>query len=246
MVIVVSHPGDALAGSAGEAGAAGPIAAEAALINALFDEELELFHLRKPEASSEEIAALIREIKPAYRSRIVLHQHHELASVFAIRRLHFTEALRARTDKQRLMELRRLGICLSTSIHDAEEYENLSACFAYTLFGPVFNSISKVGYSAALPDGFMFRSEGSPADSGLDSDPGLGSTAGSAPLTETTRPRVIAIGGITPHNIKKALKMGFSGVAALGVVWQEPDKSLWQYKNLRAAWKKETRRNNYA
>jgi thiamine-phosphate pyrophosphorylase len=224
MVIVVSHPGNALAGSAGSAGeaeAAGPIAGEAALINVLFDEGLELFHLRKPEASSEEIAALIGGIKPAYRSRIVLHQHHELASAFSIRRLHFTEALRARTDGQRLTELRRLGIRLSTSIHDAEEYEGLSSCFDYTLFGPVFNSISKAGYNAAVPEGFVFAAE-------------------------TARPQVIAIGGITPHNIRKALKMGFFGMAALGIIWQEPDKSLWQYRNLRAAWKKETRRNNYA
>lgn len=209
MVIVISHPGDALTDSAGEA----------ALINDLFDEGLELFHLRKPEASAEEVAALIRQINPAYRSRIALHQHHELASAFAIRRLHFTEALRAKTDRQRLMELRRSGICLSTSVHEAEEYENLSSCFDYMLFGPVFNSISKMGYNASLPDGFVF-----PA----------------------TSPRVIAIGGITPDNIRKVLKMGFSGVAALGVIWQEPDKSLRQFRNLRAAWKKETRRNNYA
>ena len=88
----------------------------------------------------------------------------------------------------------------------------------------------------------MFAAKGSPVETASGSP----AETGSGPLAEAIRPRVVAIGGIAPDNIRKALKMGFSGVAALGIIWQEPDKSLWQYRNLRAAWKKETRRNNYA
>src|SRR5687768_14398114 len=67
---------------------------EAAVINALFDEGLEVFHLRKPFTSAEETEQLLQQIDNTQVSKIALHQHHQLANMFGIKRLHYPEAKR--------------------------------------------------------------------------------------------------------------------------------------------------------
>jgi thiamine-phosphate pyrophosphorylase len=93
-----------------------------------------------------------------------------------------------------------------------EDYNNSLSSFTYTFFGPVFNSISKQGYTSAIKDDFIFP-------------------------VKSDHPKVIALGGINVINIQKALNMQFSGVAALGTIWQKPDESIQQFKALQKAWK---------
>lgn len=198
MLIVISNPT--------------PISNEANLINALFDEGLEVFHLRKPEAIVDEVRMLLEKIKPMYHSQIALHQHHSTAKDYLLKRLHLTEMKRKEMREGGLIELRESNSILSTSIHETEEYKELSPCFSYTFFGPVFNSISKEGYNSTVDDGFVFPVE----KNGL---------------------KVFAIGGIDATNIKKAMKMKFDGVAVLGTIWQNPGESIQQFKALQKAWK---------
>lgn len=188
------------------------VADEAIIINALFDEGLQILHLRKPGIAADEMSALIEQIKQSYRHQIALHQHHELADDFGIHRLHFTEVKRKKLSEEKLMQLKRENNMLSTSIHQTEEYQNLSPCFDYTFFGPVFNSISKQGYTSETTDDFIF------------------------PVL-FNHPKVIAIGGIEATNIQKALDMKFEGIAVLGTIWQKPDQSIQQFKALKKAWK---------
>jgi len=188
------------------------IADEASIINALFDEGLKILHLRKPGIAADEMSALIEQIKQPYRHQIALHQHHELADDFGIHRLHFTEVRRKEMIGEKLVQLKGAKNILSTSIHQTEEYQNLSPCFVYTFFGPVFNSISKNGYTSAITDDFIF------------------------PVL-FPHPKVIAIGGIDATNIQKALDMQFGGVAVLGTIWQKPGESIQQFKTLKKAWK---------
>ncbi len=54
---------------------------EAALINALFDEGLQLFHLRKPETAATGIQQVLEKINPVHLSKVALHQHHALAKM---------------------------------------------------------------------------------------------------------------------------------------------------------------------
>ena len=195
------------------------VADEAIIINALFDEGLEVLHLRKPDYGKDEIRSLMEKIKPQYYNRIALHHHHELADDFGINRLHYSEANRPPNPQKGLQQplacieapLGGLGAFLSTSIHNVEDYKNLSSSFAYTFFGPVFDSISKVGYTSSLSGDFVFPVE-----------PGL--------------PKVIAMGGIDPANIQKAKEMKFDGVAVLGTIWSKPENSISQFKALQKAW----------
>lgn len=189
-----------------------PVPQEAVLINALFAEGLEIFHLRKPACAVEEMVSLIQNIKAKYRHKIALHQHHQIAAEWGIHRLHFTMEKRGRTTESELMALKEKDCILSTSIHKLEEYIQLSACFDYTFFGPVFNSISKQGYASVISQDFKM------------------------PVHENM-PKVMAIGGIAANNIRVAMDKQFDGVAALGSIWQQPTQSLEQFKILQKAWK---------
>lgn len=174
---------------------------EAEMMNALFKKGLPCLHLRKPGYSEEQLADLLSAIGPEWHGRISLHQHHGLAERFGIRRLHFTETARNAVSAQQLELLLTSGFVLSTSIHSQEALRSLPACFRYVFLGPVFDSISKEGYQAALPADFKLDRSGFPG-------------------------KVIALGGIRLSNLKTVAEMGFDGAALLGSIWQNPDQSL--------------------
>jgi thiamine-phosphate pyrophosphorylase len=178
---------------------------EAALINALFEEGLEIFHLRKPGAAVSEWQQLVEKINPEHWNKIALHAHHQLASILGMNRLHYTEALRKSSTREERETLKENGCHLSTSIHQLEDVDMVSGSFDYVFLGPVFNSISKQGYTSTISE-----------DRKL-------------PVTNT---KLIAIGGIKENNMLDALQMGFKGVALLGTIWQshDPIKSFQEIK----------------
>lgn len=173
-------------------------AGEANIVNQLFDNGLQLFHLRKYNNSQSEIECFIDQIKPEYRKRLVLHQFHEMVGGFGIRRLHFSERDRKLIDEVDLKELKNQGGILSTSLHSMDEFNVLSSCFDYAFLSPVFDSISKSDYKAK-PFDLSFK--------------------------KGTNIKLIALGGINENNCSRALEMGFDGVALLGSVWRSEDKT---------------------
>lgn len=198
MLIVISNPT--------------PVPNETTIINGLFDAGMEIFHLRKPEYNLREIKMLLKEIHTQYHHQIALHQHHEIANEYGIKRWHLTEAKRKEMSEQALRRLREDNNILSTSIHNIEAYNTLSSAFDYTFFGPVFNSISKEGYASSLKNDFVFP-------------------------VKKNYPKVIAIGGIDAINIQQVMDMQFNGVVVLGTIWQNPEESIQQFKAVQKAWK---------
>lgn len=179
MVIVISNPTS--------------VENEASLINQLFDQGLQLFHLRKPDYSKEEMRILLREIDVSNYPKIVLHQRHDIAKEFGIKRLHFTEELRINITPEYLCKN---DFILSTSVHSVEDLEMLNDVFEYAFLSPVFDSISKPDYKAVQFD--------------------LSSSS------ESRKVKVIGLGGIKSSNYQEAMKMGFYGVALLGSIWNNP------------------------
>ena len=190
MLIVISNPK--------------PLKNEASLINQLFDEGLLLFHLRKPESSSQEIVLLLQEINPIHYSKIALHSCHFLAKSFGINRLHYNETSRKQLTDTDFEVSTKDGLILSTSIHSVEDYNLLSDHFSYAFLSPVFDSISKADYKAKQFD-LSYR-------------------------TRTTI-KLIALGGITEENQYRAIEMGFDGVAMMGSIWNSEDK-IKTFKNI--------------
>lgn len=167
------------------------LAEEATLIKQLFDEGLDLFHIRRPHDSEQNVVKLIEALDSRYHPKISLHQHHHLADQYAIKKLHFGEHHRREQGHHMPQLLKDKGYRLSTSVHNIEDFERLNPSFHYSFLGPVFDSISKPGYTASL-EGTI---------------PGI-----------RTSTRAIAIGGIEAANVHR-LRGHFDGVALLGTIW---------------------------
>lgn len=179
------------------------IAAEHSYVHQLFEAGLSLLHLRKPDWELRELDAWIAEIDPVYRARLVLHQCHELASVYGITRLHYTEAHRRRLNMQ---EWPQGEVTRSTSIHDLSALRSLRG-FEYCFFGPVFDSLSKPGYQGRVGIDFSI-----PVGEGI---------------------KIIALGGIDPNNIHLIRQMNFDGAAVLGALWNKPETAVENYNTLK-------------
>lgn len=171
------------------------IANEINTIHALFENGLELLHIRKPDFLATEMKTFVSKIKRTFRHRLVLHSHHQLALELGIDRIHFTEKNRVETYEESLENWKKSGHTLSTSIHQMSDFEALSSVFDYAFFGPVFESISKPNYASNLD----FKKE--------------------LEQRKNYKTAVIALGGITSENIKTALAFGFDDVALLGSIW---------------------------
>ena len=114
---------------------------ESAWIKDLFEEGLELLHVRKPSFSEQQMRAFIAAIPSAYRTRLVLHSHHNLASDFGINRLHVPELLR----ETWIFSVDHL---YTTSVHDVDRLQELDAWWSYAFLSPIFPSISKPRYAS--------------------------------------------------------------------------------------------------
>lgn len=60
-------------------------------IHSLFENGMELFHIRKPNFSESEMKDYIKGIDQKYRKNLVLHNHHSLAEKEGIKNLHYPE-----------------------------------------------------------------------------------------------------------------------------------------------------------
>ena len=168
---------------------------EISTIHSLFENGLELLHIRKPDYSTTEMEAFLAEIKSDFRQQLVLHSHHQLATKFGINRIHFTEKARRETSEESLKNWKEKKFTLSTSIHQMDDFEELSNDFDYAFFGPVFESISKPNYISNLD----FKKE--------------------LEQRKNNKTALVALGGITSEKIKTALDFGFDDVALLGTIW---------------------------
>lgn len=165
---------------------------EAMLLNQLFEEGLEVLHLRKPSFSRDEYRQLLREIQPEFYQRIMIHQFHDLCAEFILKGIHLQE--QPRIDLQEKLEAyvsvyMSEGFSVSSSFHDPKVLEECDINFDYHLLSPVFSSISKKGYEGK---GFDVNS-----------------------ITK----EIIGMGGVNAQTIPEVFKLGYSGIGVLGGVW---------------------------
>jgi thiamine-phosphate pyrophosphorylase len=184
-----------------------PVVDEAILINNLFIAGLTCLHIRKPGATVKSLKELLNGIAPRFYNRIALHQCHELAPEYDIKRLHYTALHRQNTCSKTWAIQKAAGYVLSTSVHDLALLPLLKH-FDYTFYGPVFNSLSKPGYHSVLPTTFKLNK----TDIKLE---------------------VIAIGGITQANLAIVKTMNFDGAAVLGSIWTRPEQALTSFSGLK-------------
>lgn len=172
-----------------------PVRHEQHIINLLFENGLNMLHIRKCRFTDEEMKKYIGTIDAMHRERLALHSHHYLAAGMGIKHLHFREKDRMNNKYSGLQNDYRL----STSVHTVEDFNALGAEWTYAFLSPVFASISKRGYG-------MEKNV-------LDD------------LKHKNNPnvRLIGLGGIDENNFQKAYAAGADGIALLGGIWQSGD-----------------------
>lgn len=172
---------------------------EATICNSLFAHGLELLHLRKPGADRETYEEFICRIAPRYRKRLVLHEHYDLVQLYQLHGIHLKSHQADRYSGY-------ADFPVSISCHSLAEIKALPFRPVYCFLSPIFDSISKQGYTGTFPE--------------------------LPDLSDIPVP-VIALGGLTPDKVDGCRQAGFSGVAALGYIWEKPEEALSRFIRLR-------------
>lgn len=165
-----------------------PVTAEAEAIMTMLDRGVERVHLRHPGLSADDVAAIIEKIDARYHYRLSLNDFHELASRYGCG-IHLN-------GRNPLAPEGFDGI-VSHSCHSVAEASTVASMTDYRFISPVFDSISKQGYTAAFTPGELRRAF---ADGLLDGD-------------------TFALGGVSADNIGRLRDTGFTGAAVLGAAW---------------------------
>ena len=106
---------------------------EVEAINLLFENGLELLHVRKPYATRQETETFIGQIRKNFHSRIVIHDYYELTQLFDLKGIHLN---RRHPD---------FHPSTSLSCHSLDEVSE-AQFFDYVFLSPIFDSLSKAGY----------------------------------------------------------------------------------------------------
>ena len=173
-------------------------------VQQMFEEGLELFHLRKPKFSTRKMREYLERISSEYHSRIVIHSHHELAARFSLRGIHFTRKHLRKNFAFNWLRLQYLRLAkkklhISTGFHTLSDLKVRNKRYDYVFLSPIFPSVSKIGYASSFNKDSLRE------------------------VLNRTSYNVIALGGIDEDNIEQAREWGFDGVAALGSIWRAKD-----------------------
>lgn len=169
---------------------------EIGLLNKLFQNGLDCFHLRKPLKSYQQHVEYLNQIDIKYHNKIVVHDHHKLINEYNLKGIHFQEQKRIDhidNPGQYFKPLNMFGKTISSSFHDPEVLADCEFEFDYHLLSPIFNSISKQGYQG---QGFDVNH--------IDK-------------------YIIGMGGINSKNISETLQLGYKGIGILGAIWNTKD-----------------------
>lgn len=163
------------------------------IITTLFEEGLDILHLRKPETSAIYAERLLTLIPEKYHRRIVTHEHFYLKEEFNLMGIH----LNARNPK----EPHDYSGHVSCSCHSVEEVKSKKHFYDYVFMSPIFDSISKENYQSAYTAEEL-------------------RTAAKEKIIDH---KVMALGGITAENITAVKDLGFGGAVVLGDLWNKFD-----------------------
>ena len=159
------------------------------IINALFDEGLEILHLRKPETEPVYSERLLTLINENYRRRIVVHDHFYLKNEYNLKGIH----LNYRNPE---LPLKYKGH-ISCSCHTEQEIMAHKKACDYVFLSSRFNVQGDGSYSA-------------------DFQPSVLRSMASRKVIDR---KVMAFGGVNLDNIAQVKSLGFGGAVILGDIW---------------------------
>ena len=163
------------------------------IITTLFEEGLDILHLRKPDMPAIYAERLLTLIPEKYHRRIVTHDHFYLKNEFDLMGIHL--------NRRNPEEPHDYHGHVSFSCHSLEEVEQYKDKYEYVFLSPVYPSISKASYEP----------------------PYTPEEIREAVAKKIIDKKVIALGGITPETLPEIKAFGFGGAAVLGDLWNKFD-----------------------
>ena len=112
---------------------------------------LSTVYIRKPDADARAVAQLIEGVPKAYRSRLVLHDHHVLAERYGLGGIHLSY-------RNPVAPAGFQG-SVSRSCHSLDEVRAWKPRCAYVFLSPIYDSISKQGVSVGLFQAGLIKSQ---------------------------------------------------------------------------------------
>lgn len=161
------------------------------IITALFEEGLDILHLRKPETPAMYSERLLTLIPEKYHKRIITHEHFYLQEEFSLMGIH----LNTRNPK----EPHDYSGHISRTCHSLDEVQNKKHFYDYLFLSPIYNCITKSGVTSGFTAEELRQ-------------------AGKSKVIDS---RVMALGGITPDNILEIKDYGFGGAVVMGDLWNK-------------------------
>lgn len=159
------------------------------ILNALFDEGLDILHLRKPNTEPVYSERLLTLIPECYRKRIVVHDFFYLKNEYKLKGIHLNHRNPELPPKYKGH--------ISCSCHTPEEVMLHKKKCDYVFLSPIFDSISKEDYSSTFTK----------AD--------LQALARQKVIDR----KVMALGGVDLENMATIKALGFGGAVILGDIW---------------------------
>lgn len=184
------------------------------VLNLLFCNGLEVFHLRKDleckhlggkeTYTEEKIRNYIENIHECFRNRVIIHSHFHLIKEYGLKGAHFTkkysyeEYLKDEKLDAKDNPLKYVGF----SVHSTDEVLQNTTLYDYLFLSPIFDSISNIGYSSKFN---LTKLKKFIETEKIDSE-------------------IIALGGMNTTKIAKVKELGFNGLSLLGYIWSEFDE----------------------
>ncbi len=161
------------------------------IITTLFEEGLDILHLRKPETPAMYSERLLTLIPEKYHKRIITHEHFYLQEEFKLMGIH----LNARNPK----EPHDYSGHISCTCHSLEEVQHKKHFYDYLFLSPIYDCITKAGVTSGFTAEELRQ-------------------AGKSKIIDN---KVMALGGITSDNILEAKDYGFGGAVVMGDLWNK-------------------------
>lgn len=163
------------------------------ILTSLFEEGLDILHLRKPSSEPVYCERLLSLIPESFHNRIVVHDHFYLVDEFHLMGYHLSR-------RNSEVPMGQTGSCTRTCYSIPEAAVEKEKC-SYVLLRNIYDSISEPGNKASFSheDLLDARQKGI-----LDR-------------------KVIAEGGVSWERIPELMDFGFGGVAVRGDLWRHFD-----------------------
>ena len=171
------------------------------LLNLIFTEGLDYYHLRKKNYSEENYKSYLDRIPSYYHDRIIIHDHFHLADHYNLHGIHFTKRYKLEDylQAQALNSPKKTVGQIGFSLHSIAEVHEYGKTYDYLFLSPIFDSISNKGYNSKFKlttlKNFLQQAEDGP--------------------------KIIGLGGMNLERIETAIGLGLDGISLLGYIWSD-------------------------